>query len=344
MAATNDNTTFTMFTERGRCLHQVYPVVDYYVWIKVIFQVPLIFIIAVIGLPANILAVIGIGYERPYTSTSVLLQGLAVTDSLVLISQVFGTSLQFLYYYTGLWFEYILFIAHAYRYIYTAQYFSKTASIFITLCVATERYIAVCRPLRAATVCTKRNAYISLFTIYLGAFFYRIPLFFTQEVKYRYDPCSRMILPRWYPSDIYFNFYFDIIYLTSVYISINSVIPIISLTILTYLILSSLKQATTSHLSKNDTKRAKHMDMVTLRVVIVVVVFIILELPGGLCQIPAVLRSFSALTIDFRAYESALAIGYFLINLNSFVNFFIYCATGRRFRRALGEVFRCRRK
>jgi hypothetical protein len=85
--------------------------------------------------------------------------------------------------------------------------------------------------------------------------------------------------------------------------------------------------------SGNVAPLANYVKSVTYRVVDVVVVFILLETPGAIVQIVAALQPFGP------NLDVALEIAYFLSNGNSFINFFIYCATGRRFRTTLRSIF-----
>jgi hypothetical protein len=290
-----------------------------------------------IGIAGNVVSFIVIGLEKPFTSTSVLFRALALADGMVLTAELLATTLRKMYDYFGIFIMYREFQEMFYPYLWTLTWFSKTASIYLTTCVAAERYVAVCKPLRAASLCTKRNAYIASVSVFVGSFLYRIPLIFGYEVIYLFDPCSGTKRPWWINTDLHYNRFFVIIYVHTLYIAIHSCIPITCLTFFTGAMISTLRGEKTDLVSQTSGRRSEETTAAAKRVLAVVVVFIVLETPGAICQIPSSIRQFSALGnyLDGDAIYASMTLSYFLGFFNSFVNFFIYCATGRRFRRTL---------
>jgi hypothetical protein len=145
-------------------------------YVQFIVQVPLTLIILPLGLAGNCLSFVVIGRERPLTSTAIFLQALAVADSMNLVGYFFRFTTKRVHYFVVLLNSYMEFYNVMYGYIVVFSKIGKTASIVITECVAVERFIAVCRPLKAASLCTKKNAYIAVVCVFIGSFLYRLPM------------------------------------------------------------------------------------------------------------------------------------------------------------------------
>ncbi len=54
---------------------------------------------------------------------------------------------------------------------------AQTGSVYLTLCVSVERYVAVCLPLKARAICTFGRARTYVLVIGFLAFCYNIPRF-----------------------------------------------------------------------------------------------------------------------------------------------------------------------
>jgi hypothetical protein len=331
----------TIVAEVTTCLYRTKTLASTYDIFTFIFGVPFMLLIGPAGIAGNVLSFIVIGREKPFTSTSVILRSLAVADGMVLAAELLATTFRKMYDYFGILVMYREFQEMSYPYLWTLKWFSKTISIYLAVGVATERYIAVCKPLRAASVCTKRNAYIASTSIFICSFLYRIPLIFDYEVIYLFDPCSGTRRPWWIYSALEYNRPYRIGYATTLQIIINCCIPICTLIFFTYAIISALKEAKKNLASQTSGRRSEETIAVTQRVLAVVVVFIVLETPGAIYQILESLIQFSGLGkfFNYDAVYGSSKICYFLGFFNSFVNFFIYCATGRRFRRTLRGMF-----
>lgn len=65
---------------------------------------------------------------------------------------------------------------------------AQTASVYLTLCVSMERYVAVCLPLRARAICTFGRARSYVLLIGLLAFCYNIPRFWEVTWQNGYNP------------------------------------------------------------------------------------------------------------------------------------------------------------
>jgi hypothetical protein len=303
-------------------------------------------IVGPLGLVGNSLSFIVLGYERPYTSTAIFLQSLAVADSLVLVGFILRYSMLRIHEYMILINSYMEVYNITYAYIVTFGSIARSASIYTTVCVAAERYIAVCKPLKAASICTKKNACIAVVCVVVGSFLYRFPIPFGYDIRYRYDPCVGRMRPQYYHNVLYRSPLYRILYVNVLAVLTNTFIPVSILAFITYSVVTALRNTRKSDMLRGSGNRSGNnsRNSATIRVVAVVIVYMILEIPGSVYEIVQILNKFASVDIDYYVRDPFYSIARFLSVLNSFINFFIYCATGRRFRRGLGELFHMRIK
>jgi len=65
--------------------------------------------------------------------------------------------------------------------VYPVGLIAQTGSVYLTLTVTLERYVAVCHPLRARSLCTYGRARIYVLLIVVFAVLYNMPRFFEVE-------------------------------------------------------------------------------------------------------------------------------------------------------------------
>lgn len=78
--------------------------------------------------------------------------------------------------YTGLLFDYKFIIyPKIIRYLYPLACIAQFVTVYLTLTVTLERYIAVCHPLKARSFCTYGRAQVAVVVIVIFAFIYNLP-------------------------------------------------------------------------------------------------------------------------------------------------------------------------
>jgi hypothetical protein len=306
-------------------------------YLRFILQVPLMLIITPVGLAGNCLAFIVIGREKPFTSTSILLRALAVADSMVLLAGVFFMdTMRRIHFYVIQINAYMEFYNLSYGYLKIVFWIAKSASLYLTVCVAGGRFVAVCRPLRAASICTKKNAYISIVSVYFFSFLYRCPIAFGYTAKYHYDPCVRRMRPIKTYTEIYQNPIYHFLYINVLAIVFNVLVPTSVLIVITSSVLTILRNSIKDDTLRTSVNRSEGANSATVRVMAVAVVNIILETPEAVLEMVGVINSAILPLPHYSSWRNPLYyIARFLSKVNSFINVFIYCATGRLFRRGL---------
>jgi hypothetical protein len=292
-------------------------------------------IIVVLGLIGNMLTIVILSQRAMRSSTNHYLTALAVWDSVVLICTFLLIGL------IGFEFEAYANHFHSYvvAYIYPVALIAQTATIWLTVSFTVERYIAVCHPLKAASMCTISRAKFVILGVSVGSTLYNIPRWFDYRPKHKFHPeFNRTILTyertAFSQNPMYLTGYFSCLYVPFMFI-----IPFLVLFILnTFLILAVRQSQRNREINMNV--RQFRENNITIMLVTVVIVFMF-------CQMPALVYNL-AFSIDINmvgaspGYHILSEIRNFMVNLNSAVNFILYCALGQKFRRIFLHTF-CRR-
>lgn len=109
--------------------------------------------IGIIGIAGNVLSMLILSRPQMRSSINYLLIGLARCDTVLIVTSMLLFGFRSIYPCTGYLFEYNYYIyPHIAPYVFLLATASQTASIYLTLMVSLERYVAVCHPLRAVSI------------------------------------------------------------------------------------------------------------------------------------------------------------------------------------------------
>ena len=219
---------------------------------------------------------------------------------------------------------------------------------------------------RARQLFSRKGRRIMSALIFIVGFLYNLPRFFDSCVMKFHDVCSGTIIARmvYAPQFISTTLYFDI-YQYALYIVFLYVGPLSILLALNCKLIGAIKYSkrrhreitvtggynnclgysSSSYLPNTYSGRQfsqHHENNATLVLIIIVLVFIVCETPELIYKIITVItrhvdhmdKTFSR---EFRHTFSTVS--ELLMTINSSVNFFIYCAFGRRFRRVMKYTF-----
>ncbi|KAK0054570.1 FMRFamide receptor [Biomphalaria pfeifferi] len=280
-------------------------------------------VVVILGAVGNTLAIIVLTRRTMHTSTNVFLTALAISDNLVLANSLCLLSLSEL----STPFQKYIF-AYVVVYVYPAGLVAQTATVWLTVSFTVERYIAVCHPLRAASMCTIPRARLVVVAILAISIVYNIPRWFEYTVLELPDTINTTCLvpakTQLAEDSIYHRIYFG----WSYFIVMCS-IPICSLTILNAFLIVAVRRSKRQRRDMN-VKQSRENN-VTIMLVSVVMVFIV-------CQVPALIYNIAYSISMNRVTESVSwsilsNIRNNLVTLNSAINFILYCALGQKFRR-----------
>ena len=227
-----------------------------------------------------------------------------------------------------------------------------TASIWLTVGLAAQRYIYICHSLQARTWCTIPNVLRATVIVYIVAFisqltrffdFYSVPMtvpsYSTNET---YQGCLN--IPRTWAMnhmDMYQNIYF---WFRIIFIHL---VPCISLVVLNGLLISAMRKAQIRRMQllkqnkKSESRKLKESNRTTLMLVAVVGLFLLVEFPLGIIMTLYVTdNTFSLDLFSESVYSIMTSLSNFFILLSYPLNFFIYCGMSRQFRETFKRLFK----
>ncbi|KAL3876918.1 hypothetical protein ACJMK2_034699 [Sinanodonta woodiana] len=286
-------------------------------------------IISGIGVIGNILTIIVLWRREMQSTTIYFLRTLVITDTGIIIGACIGlTTVAITQLNPNMW----LYTDVIYPKIYTPTNFIvmslQMINVWVTVAVSVERFIAICIPFYAVKICNKRNAFITLLIIVWVSIAYNIPRCFATTFHECGAPDMRecfAIVTTSFGKD----YFFSKVYSVWMYMVLIYIVPLLALGVLNTLLVVELmkmrkRRIGTSIQDDNEANMA-------LVLIIIVLVFIF-------CQTPGLVAQFEFLEPD--VFLNWLCISNTLFVLNSSVNFLIYTAVGRRFRKVLLRVFR----
>ena len=244
------------------------------------------------------------------SSTSFLFMRLALTDSAVLLTAFIVFSIEPLFSYTG----YIEHFWESYGAPFIMVAFTHccahTATMWMTVLIAVNRYMIVCIPLRASQWCTDSKVKNHLDAVLVSAVLYNIAIVVSLFLAGAFG--------------------YQLIYITVTVLHATCllILPICILTALNIRLMKALN----THRRMQMQNRSIQKDMSTTFVLVIVIVVVII------CQLPQ-LSNLVSLQLGPTCVSNVYlrGISTTLVVLNSAVNFIIYILCNKRFRAVLME-------
>jgi len=310
----------------------------YVIWV---FVLPVVLLVGIIG---NILSIIVLQSKSfRHTTTGVYLPLTAMADVLFLLTgalEILETANVFDAR------EYNVWTCRLYK---VLHYTSGDASIWLLVAFTFDRFVAVCFPLSKRRVCKWKRAVIASATILLLSLAKNLHEFWTRGPEYRDDGELRRICG----SQKQYAFFLNYVRPWLVF-AVVMIIPFILILLFNCAIVKGLVRATRdrsmsiavpscSALSGTGNKPAKSTTsfrQTTLMCLSISIAFLI-------CIAPSIVLLIGKPYWKHRtntAYKNSKAISNFLVFVNHFINFFLYCVTGQLFRDELKAMFSRRRR
>lgn len=304
-------------------------------------------VVCALGILANILNIVVLTRKNMVSSTNCILTGLAMSDGLTMAAYL-PFALRFYCLYgvdsspernTQAFARFVLFYA-------CFSVVVHTVSIWLTVTLATFRYLFIRLPHRGVVWCSLRRAKIAIFLVYVVTLIICVPNFATITViSERFNSTDGNGTFRlWFVSfrkttpmektlhDV--NFWIQAI--------LAKLIPCIGLTILSILLVKSMREADKRRqkLLNKPGKNREHdnysrTNRTTLMLLCVVILFLVTEFPQG------ILNLLSGILPPFygEIYTPLGEIMDILALINNGINFILYCTMSKQFRDTFIEVF-----
>lgn len=190
-------------------------------------------LVGILGIVGNIISMIILSRPQMRSSINYLLIGLARVDTLLIITSILLFGLPGIYPYTGYMFVYYYNVyPHIIPLVYPLATTMQTASVYMTLTVSLERFVAVCHPLRARSLCTYGRARMYVIGILVISVLYNLPRLWEGYVKEEFCENMNITIYCARPTKLRNDPLFIAIYIQWCYLIFQCLIPFVSLAVL----------------------------------------------------------------------------------------------------------------
>ncbi|XP_012056839.1 PREDICTED: FMRFamide receptor [Atta cephalotes] len=293
-------------------------------------------LIGLFGIFGNTISMIILSRPQMKSSINYLLIGLARCDTVLIIIAVLIYGLPAIYTYTGALFDYKFIVyPKTIRYLYPLACIAQFVTVYLTLTVTLERYIAVCHPLKARSFCTYGRAQVAVLIIVIVAFIYNLPKFWEIEVynekHWKYNITVYCVNP----TELRSNEYYVILYIHWMYFFVYYMFPFIALVIFNTAIYRRAYAGFQVRKANRDLQQLsrhqrREIGLATM-LMCVVIVFLICNI------LPMISNAHETFIADPPQWM--VQIGNLLVTINSSINFIIYVIFGRKFKRIFLKLF-----
>ncbi|XP_073946802.1 FMRFamide receptor-like [Choristoneura fumiferana] len=284
------------------------------------------------GLLGNALCVAVLSRPQMRSSINCLLAGLAAADAALLAASVLLFGLSAVFPYTGRlrWYYYHVCPRLA-PLAYPLALVAQTVSVYLTLVVTAERWVAVCRPLRARALCTPRRARAAVAAVAAFSLAYNAPKFLEVKVtRYAVDGDEIYCVEASpFRTELYVVVYVHWLYLLVMY-----AVPFTLLAVLNAAIVRQVRRAQAERARLSRSQR-RELSLATMLLVVVLVFFLcnLLPLVTNSCEV--------FLGSELERLDALVKTSNLLVTINSSANFLIYVLFGDKFKRVFLATF-CR--
>lgn len=311
------------------------------------YVMPFLLLITII---ANTLIVVVLSKRHMRTPTNAVLMAMALSDMFTLL---FPAPWLFYMYTFGNHYKPLSPVAACYAWNIMNEVIPTlfhTASIWLTLALAVQRYIYVCHAPVARTWCTmprvlKCVAWIAVLATVHQSTRFVDRVYEPHVISWRGQHNVTVCKPEhaawvtWLSVDFYFTAYYTFRVL---FVHTG---PCISLVVLNVLLFRALREAQTKRdklfkeNKKSECKRLRDSNCTTLMLIVVVTVFLLVEIPLAVVTILHVISSSVTEILDYDAANVLVLFTNFFIIVSYPINFAIYCGMSRQFRETFKELF-----
>lgn len=287
--------------------------------------------VGLLGLFGNLISMIILSRPQMRSSINYLLIGLARCDTVLIVTSMLLFGLPAIHAYTGMLFTYQFKVyPHIAPVVFPLSVIAQTVSVYLTVTVTLERFVAVCHPLQARSYCTYGRARIYVLVTIIFSTLYNVTRFFEVYCcEATWDPHLNTTLyavqMTWLRRDpLYINVYITGMYLVFIYMLPFSMLAVLNAAIYRQIRRANAERQRLSRLQK------KEIGLATMLLCVVVVFFI--------CNILALVANVMEAFYD-KIIDQLIKLSNLLVTINSSVNFVIYVIYGEKFKRLFLKLF-----
>lgn len=286
--------------------------------------------IALLGLIGNVTTVVILVKPQMRTANSFYLTCLAVFDSFLLLTAVLLYPMEYLIELSENVRLYFIWTAYV-PYAYAGSHLAQTASVYTTIAVTVERFMATVQPLRSGCpTCGIRGAKLVMTGVFLFSVVFNFGRYWEIGVVERPE-CEGFASVSLERGRLLLNETYATAYglwMTSLVMIFG---PFIALLVLNSAIVATIQRRSSRKFSgpqwQEKTKNA------TVVLVVIILIFLVCNVWGFVISLLEYLVGFDRLYSDNEMFYSFSRVAInFLAILNSSVNFYVYCVFGKEFR------------
>ncbi|XP_064110771.1 FMRFamide receptor-like [Macrobrachium nipponense] len=285
--------------------------------------------VGLLGLAGNIISITILSSTKMRSSINCCLIGLTSFDMIVTVTSILMLALPEVSEYTGTmtWYTKGLF-QKSMPFVYPLGMIAQTGSIYLTVTVTVERYVAVCLPFKARTLCTYGRARMYVVAVALFSVVYNLPRFWevTYKVCHQADTGDETVIVA--ASALRSNPHYKEVYIMWMYLVVMYLVPFLSLLIFNSFIYGKVRAANLEFQRLSSLQR-NEIGLAVMLLVVVSVFFV--------CNVLAFV--INILEISDIMIKELIITSNLLVTINSSVNFIIYCTFGQKFRKVFLRMF-----
>ncbi|KAL1508934.1 hypothetical protein ABEB36_003750 [Hypothenemus hampei] len=292
-------------------------------------------IIGVFGIFGNMISMIILSRPQMRSSINYLLIGLARIDTVLIITSMLLFGFPGITPYSGALFSYYYKVyPHIAVVVYPLATVAQTASVYLTITVSLERYVAVCHPLRARSLCTYGRARIYVIVIVVFSTLYNIPRLWEGKIQAEWSPRHNTTIYCPTPSKFREDEYYRTVYIHWLYLICMYLVPFLSLAILNAAIYRQVLKANRER-QRLSRLQQREIGLATMLMCVVAVFFVC----NLLAMVINIVETFEIPTEDVFDLNMMINLSNLLVTINSSVNFVIYVIFGEKFQRLFLFLF-----
>ena len=294
-----------------------------------------------LGISGNTLSIFVLQRDKNNEVASFLLQALAVADNSVLLLSFIILSLCYgIVPYTSGSGAIRPVYPYVVKFVHPLGYMAQTLTVWTTVLLAINRFIAVCRPFHATTLCTIKKARYQVIAVVAFSLLFNLPRFFQHQIITKTRKADGENYTSVTSTGIGDRTIFGIIYTNAMYSILVLLLPLVLLVYLNIHLAIELRNMRKRRNSMSTTPAPRDQN-ITLVMVIIIVIFVICHMPDRILQ---GIKSFwmPKQTGCYSAFQNYTAVTNILITINSSTNFLVYYFFRKRFRRILVMFLCCK--